>query len=507
MGRSSGTRPAGGDEPATGLWAGDQIECRRRLFCLLESMLRLFSHRRELAAVWRSPLHLLLTLLLAAALALCAAPVAGAATATGAKKATAGKTHSASRYPAGATRASKRVTELAHATRRAREASSSGGAQAPGSSTSTSTSTSSKSKKPKKPKKPVLHGNPARALVAFEAMQQYYYIPGSDLYAGEPFSYLWPFSQALAATVSMAYIPNLGVSLGKELDARLSGLNSYLDTNNSGAPEGLYTSTLAAFDGTAAPPVGPGGTKYYDDNDWVAIELVRLYQLTHAAALLGSAEGIMAFEMAGWEERAGLACEGGIPFSNAATNGERNATTTAPAAELGTLLYKLTGNAQYLQFAEKAYEWVRGCLQQPVNLYADHIGNKGVVEPKLWSYNQGSMIGAGTLLYQATGNSAYLYQARQTAKAALEHFTPEVLGSESPFFVSVYFRNLLYLDSVTHDPPGPAIAQAYVNYAWEHLRGAHYIFVAGSPASAQLLYQAAIVQIYALLSTSPSTYF
>ena len=30
--------------------------------------------------------------------------------------------------------------------------------------------------------------------------------------------------------------------------------------------------------------------------------MVRLYQLTHNAALLGSAEGIMAFEMAGWQE-------------------------------------------------------------------------------------------------------------------------------------------------------------------------------------------------------------
>jgi hypothetical protein len=46
-----------------------------------------------------------------------------------------------------------------------------------------------------------------------------------------------------------------------------------------------------------------------------------------------------------------------------------------------------------------------------------------------------------------------------------------------------------------------------VNYAWQHLRGAHDIFVSGSPASAQLLYQAAIVQIYALLSTPASTYF
>ena len=64
-----------------------------------------------------------------------------------------------------------------------------------------------------KPKKPVLHGNPARALVAFEAMQKFFYIRGSGLYKGEPFSYLWPFSQALAATVSMANIPHLRISL------------------------------------------------------------------------------------------------------------------------------------------------------------------------------------------------------------------------------------------------------------------------------------------------------
>jgi uncharacterized protein YyaL (SSP411 family) len=181
--------------------------------------------------------------------------------------------------------------------------------------------------------------------------------------------------------------------------------------------------------------------------------------------------------------------------------------TTAPAAELAVQLYEITGNAQYLQFAEMAYQWVRSCLLQPNGMYADHISPKGEIEPMLWSYNQGSMIGAGTLLYQATGNGAYLFQARQTARAALAYFLPERLGSENPFFVSVYFRNLLYLDSVTHDPPGPSIAQAYVNYAWQHLRLSDDVFVAGSPASAQLLVQAAIVQIYALLSSPASTYF
>src|SRR5947209_6785286 len=151
-----------------------------------------------------------------------------------------------------------------------------------------------------KPRGPVVHGNALRALLAFEAMQRYYYIAGSGLYAGEPFSYLWPFSQALASTVSLAHVPALSRAFRKEVNARLVGLRSYLDNDNSGEPEGTFTSTLPAFDGSAAPPTGPGGTKYYDDNDWVGIEMMRTYELTHEAGALGYAEGIMVFEMAGW---------------------------------------------------------------------------------------------------------------------------------------------------------------------------------------------------------------
>ncbi len=416
------------------------------------------------------------------------APAAGAAR-------TARRAHGSSPYPGGGV-----SRPLAH------PAGSAGGAASPGSA-APSSAPSTKRPPAKKPSKPVLKGNPLRGLRAFEAMQRYYYIPGSGLYAGEPFSYLWSFSQALAATVSMSNVPHLPISLAGELRARLVGLRSYLDPNNSGAPEGTYTSTLPAFDGTVAPPAGPGGAKYYDDNDWVGIELARIYEQTRNPGALGYAEGVMAFEMAGWSSDPTLACPGGIPFSNTVENVERNTVTTAPAAELGVQLYKITGNVQYLQFAEQAYNWVRACLLQPSGMYADHIRPHGVIDPTLWSYNQGTMIGAGTLLYQATGNAGYLYQARQTAKAALAYFTPQRLGEENPFFPSIYFRNILYLDSVTHDPPGPQLAQAYVDYAWQHLREADNVFVAGSPASAQLLYQAAIVQIYALLSTPASTYF
>ena len=418
-----------------------------------------------------------------------AAGSAGARSAVAARAS--GEAQSASRYPVGASRPLVHVSPRALARVAARRRAAT---RTPG-------------RTRRKAAKPVLRGNPARARLAFQAMQKQYYLPGTGLYAGEPFSYLWPFSQALAATVSVANVPALKASMVRELQARLVGLQAYLDTNNSGAPEGTYASTLPAFDGTIGPPVGPGGPKYYDDNDWVGIELVRIYKLTRNTTALAQAEQVMAFEMAGWQTSPELGCPGGIPFSNSVENTDRNTVTTAPAAELAVQLYRVTGNQQYLAFAEMAYAWVRNCLLQPSGLYADHVDSHGVAEITFWSYNQGTMIGAGTLLYQATGNPSYLAQARQTANAALAYFTGEMLGAEIPFFPAVYFRNLLYLDAVTHDPPGNRIVQSYVDYAWQNLRLSNDMFVAGAPPSGQLLVQSAIVQMYALLSSPPSTYF
>ena len=100
-----------------------------------------------------------------------------------------------SRYPAGATRPAipARRSEFAHrATSRPVPKSSRPGHRRP---------------PRRKAREPLLKGNPARALAAFEAMQRHFYVQGANLYEGEPFSYLWPFSQALAATVSLNNVP------------------------------------------------------------------------------------------------------------------------------------------------------------------------------------------------------------------------------------------------------------------------------------------------------------
>src|SRR5205809_310062 len=108
-----------------------------------------------------------------------------------------------SHYPSGASRPLAQALH-AHSTRRSPRTGTAAGASR---ASHTGRTSRAKPKAPARRRKPTLHGNPLRAQRAFAAMQRFYYIAGSGLYSGEPFSYLWPFSQALAATVSMSNIP------------------------------------------------------------------------------------------------------------------------------------------------------------------------------------------------------------------------------------------------------------------------------------------------------------
>ena len=137
-----------------------------------------------------------------------------------------------------------------------------------------------------------------------------------------------------------------------------------------------YTATIAT--------ASTDGTTFYDDNDWVGIEMVRLFELTHDEAALSLAEQILAFEEAGWVSNSNEPCPGGIPHSDSERRIPQH-DQPAPAAELAVQLYRVTGNGSYLQFAETAYNWVRECLAMSSGLYADHIEANGN-----WTRNRGA---------------------------------------------------------------------------------------------------------------------
>jgi hypothetical protein len=342
-------------------------------------------------------------------------------------------------------------------------------------------------------------------------MQKYLYIGPTHLYreelGSESNSFLWPFSQALAATVSVAHLPGQQAKAKFALGPQLSGLKQYL----SDAPPTAVSSTealqsLPHYTATIAS-AGGGATTYYDDNDWVGIEMARLYELTRNEQALALAEQILTFEETGWSSSTGDACPGGIPHSTAESDENRSAITTAPAAELAAQLYRITGAAAYLDFAETAYEWVRRCLLTAEGLYADHIEANGELDPEYWSYTQGAMIGAGALLYQVTGNGGYLDEAVVSANNAIAGSPLEILGAENPFFASVFLRNLIYLDAITHSSTGVALANQYLNWSSNSLHEPNGLFLSSDGSKTSLLEQAAVTQIYALLATDPATFF
>src|SRR5262249_58976521 len=103
----------------------------------------------------------------------------------------------------------------------------------------------------------------SRAVASYAAMQRAF-MPGGPLYrdpvGSQGYSKAWPYSQALAATVELA---GLDPHYRRTLRARLRGLDSYWNRSITG---GGYDSGVRA-------PLGGGGPQYYDDNEWIALEL------------------------------------------------------------------------------------------------------------------------------------------------------------------------------------------------------------------------------------------
>ena len=191
-------------------------------------------------------------------------------------------------------------------------------------------------------------------------MQQNFYIPGTGLYEGEPYSYLWPFSQALAATVSVSNIPGQAAiaasTYSRELKVRLFGLQNYWSPTppadqpsranspkrkkpakapNPPKPRAIAPPALPSFNGEVVPP---GGASYYDDNEWVGIELVRLYELTprSACARKGRADhGVRDGRLADDQSERSLPVPAACRSQMLANNTERNTVTDGPGAELG----------------------------------------------------------------------------------------------------------------------------------------------------------------------------
>ena len=338
---------------------------------------------------------------------------------------------------------------------------------------------------------------------AYSALQRNLYIPSVSLYQGlssnscDPYSCLWPFTNATAGTDFLSGAPG-GWLFRADVDARVAGLGHYADgaeVSPTGSPQ------PPAYESAVVPPLGPGGATYYDDNAWVGLDLVHTYLLTSNASDLALAQDEFNFAVAGWDASTTGACAGGVFWEDVA-NSQRNVTANGASAELGLELDQLTGNTSDLSWATRMYQWTVTCLGTPGHLYHDHINADGSINSMIWSYNQGVMVGAGVLLYKLTGTSTYLSQAEQTASAAVAYFgTGPTLINQGPAFNAIYFRNLLFLNSVAPDDGYASQAQSFGSSMWTQRQVSTGLIDPQYGVNGT----APMVEIYALLAGSSPT--
>lgn len=345
----------------------------------------------------------------------------------------------------------------------------------------------------------------ARAQASYQALNKYFETgqPQGLLLEeypnthSNPYSYIWPYSQAAIAAENLAGIPGSGRKADKEAQRRLDAYELYWNA----------TTTPKGYDSYLRPPLGQGGDKFYDDNEWIGLQLIQHYQRTGDRSSLARAKEIFALVVHGWDTDPAHPCAGGVFWTQAPWSQDRNTVSNGPGAELGAHLYLLTRDKSYLSWAKKMYDWTQKCMLAPNGLYWDHIDLAGTVEKTQWSYNQGVMLGAGTLLYKATHDQKYLKDAKALAKASLAFYAAEDrLWKQPTRFNSIYFKNLLILDSVSHDRAYKAVMQAYSDRAWKEARDPAtglFHFVDGP---VQLLEQSGMVQIDALLAWPRSKY-
>ena len=169
--------------------------------------------------------------------------------------------------------------------------------------------------------------------------------------------------------------------------------------------------------------------EFYDDMEWNALALLRAYKATNDTKYKDAALELWGYIKQGWNNNAG----GGIAWRKS-QQWSKNACSNGPAAILAARLYQEFGNEEDKQWAIDIYNWQKSTL---VNLNTGAVwdsidGRDGTVNRDwIFTYNQGTYIGAAVELHMIFNEKSYLNDAVLAANYAMSSLVDNsVLKSE-----------------------------------------------------------------------------
>ncbi|WP_445263261.1 glycoside hydrolase family 76 protein [Pseudokineococcus sp. 5B2Z-1] len=310
-----------------------------------------------------------------------------------------------------------------------------------------------------------------------------------------PYSFEWPFSQAHVAALDLTGLPGeAGEAYADDLVRHGEAQELYWDASGS-------ATGLPGYDSYPHAPYGDGGDLFYDDNLWVGLAMVQQHLMTGDEAALERAQQVFELAVSGWDDDPTHAAPGGVFWTQQAGNRDRNTVSTMPAAQLAVRLHMITGEPRYLDWALRMAGWTDEHLLGDDGLYADHLSLDGTVEQTRWAYNQGVPVGTYALLFEATGEQRYLDHAQEVAEASYQHYVVEGRLDDQPrAFVAIWAKNLLLLEATTGGTRYRDAVTAWAQRQHDGDLDASTGLYAGDDGATELLDQAAVTQVLAVLA-------
>ena len=250
----------------------------------------------------------------------------------------------------------------------------------------------------------------------------------------------WSMTALLAMTVRLSRVN--GGNFKSEIDRVIEAMEyykGYRSDNHAGENgEGRCFNVYAVPRGKAkneADVVGERGElSVFDDQIWAAIEMVNAYMMHSDEKYLQIARELTEeiYEVGNDPELNGIYWGQAYMSRHACSNG--------PFIKLAIMMYEVTGEDKFLEWAKTIYDFCYNTLRdEKDNLYFDLVrtiyedpekdvwhGGKAVangeLDEKKYSYNSGTMISGGAYLYAVTGERHYLDEAKATAESCRNYF-------------------------------------------------------------------------------------
>lgn len=211
---------------------------------------------------------------------------------------------------------------------------------------------------------------------------------------------------------------------------------------------------------------------FVDDMEWIVLAQLRMYESTGDEKYIS--KGMQMYNdwiWPAWGPEDEAPWYGGITWKTDVEK-SKNACSNGPAALVAARIYSMYDQLKvpaekpkeaYLAEAVKIFAWLKDNLFDPATgkVY-DNMNLKGEISPAIYTYNQGTFIGAAHELYKITGQIQYLDDAIKASNYVIDHMSnnngvlANATSGDGGLFNGIFFRYFVKLvnepdlDAATH---------------------------------------------------------